>query len=220
MSWHFPKAWDRIWVDTYFCFRPRNHLAVRKCRSRPWRSCPINCCRIRNHRLIVQYQFLRDIEQILKFLKVCVPVYFQFFNVIWSKMSGGFHCCQPVSWSTFLSSLGHDTSAFCLKEKGCRKTSRNSWSSTKRRRWSHSSRVKLPLVDMSASWFLVSTCLIWILGSKLVLSKNQSIATLWILDTCLIVGLLPLMIILITALLSSKMYNWDSLWEEFAFVVT
>ena len=28
----------------------------------------------------------------------------------------------------------------------------------KRRRWCHSSRVKLPLVRMSASWFRVSTC--------------------------------------------------------------
>ena len=73
---------------------------------------------------------------------------------------------------------------------------------------------------MSANWFLVSTYLIWILGSKLILSKNQSSATRWVLDTCLIVGLLPLMIILITASLSSKMYNWDSPWEEFAFVVT
>ena len=33
---------------------------------------------------------------------------------------------------------------------------------------------------------------------------NQSSATLWVRDTCLIVGLLPLMIILITASLSSK----------------
>ena len=41
--------------------------------------------------------------------------------------------------------------------------------------------------------------LIGILGSKLVLSNNQSRATLWVLDTCLIVGLLPLIIILITS---------------------
>ena len=43
----------------------------------------------------------------------------------------------------------------------------------KRRRWVHSSRVKLALVSMSASWFLVSTYLIWIFGSKLILSNNQ-----------------------------------------------
>ena len=36
---------------------------------------------------------------------------------------------------------------------------------------------------------------------------NQSKATLWVLDTCLIVGLRPLIIILITASLSSKTYN-------------
>ena len=44
-------------------------------------------------------------------------------------------------------------------------------------------------------------------GSKMIASNNQSNATLWVLDTCLIVGLLPLMIMLITASLSSKMYN-------------
>ena len=48
----------------------------------------------------------------------------------------------------------------------------------KRRRWFHSSRVKLPFVRMSASWFLVSTYLIWIFGPWLILSNNQSSATL------------------------------------------
>ena len=37
---------------------------------------------------------------------------------------------------------------------------------------------KFPLVSMSASWFSVSTYLIRILGSKLLLSNNQSRATL------------------------------------------
>ena len=69
----------------------------------------------------------------------------------------------------------------------------------------HSFFEKLPLVNMSASWFLVSTYLIW--SSKLILSNNQSSATLWVLDTCLIVGLGHFNIILITASLSSKMYN-------------
>ena len=62
----------------------------------------------------------------------------------------------------------------------------------KRRRSFHASRVKLPFVNMSASWFLVSTYWISILGSKFILSKNQSRATLWVLDTCLIAVLLPL----------------------------
>ena len=53
----------------------------------------------------------------------------------------------------------------------------------------------------------VNVNLIWILGSKLNLSNNQSRATLWVLVTCLIVGLLPFMIILITASLSSNTYN-------------
>ena len=79
--------------------------------------------------------------------------------------------------------------------------------SDKRRRCVHSSRVKFPLVNTSATWFLVSTCLIWILGYKLILSNNQSDATLWVLDTCLIVGLLPFIIILIAASMSSNTYN-------------
>ena len=77
----------------------------------------------------------------------------------------------------------------------------------KQKRWFHSSRVKFPFVTMSASWFLVSMYLIWILESKLVPSNNQSRAALWVLETCLIVGLLPFVIILITASLSSKIYN-------------
>ena len=77
----------------------------------------------------------------------------------------------------------------------------------KRRKWHHSSRVKLPVLSKSAGWFLVSTYLIWILGPKLILSNNRSYANLWVLDTCLIIGLLPLMVILIAALLSSKMHH-------------
>ena len=55
------------------------------------------------------------------------------------------------------------------------------------------------------------------LGSKLIRSNNQSRATLWVLETCLIVGLLPFMIILITASLSSNTNNKASLREEFTF---
>ena len=78
----------------------------------------------------------------------------------------------------------------------------NNW-----RRLFHSPRVKFPLVNRSAIWCLVSTYLIWILGSRWILSNNQSRATLWVLDTSLIVGLRPLIIILITASLSSKTHN-------------
>ena len=70
---------------------------------------------------------------------------------------------------------------------------------------------------MSASWFLVSMYLIWIVGSKLIRSHNQSSGTLWVLETCLIVGLLPLMIILITASLSSNTYNKASWCEDWRF---
>ena len=47
------------------------------------------------------------------------------------------------------------------------------------------------------------------LGAQLILSNNQSSATLWVLDTCLIVGLLPLIIILITAPSSSPHVTID-----------
>ena len=53
--------------------------------------------------------------------------------------------------------------------------------------------------------YLWSTCLrfdVWILGSRFIQSNNQSRATLWVLDTCLIVGLMPLIVIFITTSLS------------------
>ena len=81
--------------------------------------------------------------------------------------------------------------------------------------WFHSSRVKFPLVKMSASWCLVSMYLIWILESRLIRSNSQSRATLWVPETCLIVGLLPFIIILITHSLSSNTYNkasWRADW--------
>ena len=42
----------------------------------------------------------------------------------------------------------------------------------KHKRWFHSSRVKFSFVGVSASWFWVSMYLIWIFGSKLILSKQ------------------------------------------------
>ena len=52
----------------------------------------------------------------------------------------------------------------------------------KRRRRFHSSRLKLPFVSMSATWFLVSTYLIWIFGCKLVLSRPIAVQTVG--ETC------------------------------------
>ena len=100
--------------------------------------------------------------------------------------------------------------------KWCKRTSRNSWFSTNEEDDSTRHAWKLPLVSMSAR----STYLMWIFGSKLILSNNQSSATLWDLDTCLIVGLRPLIIILMTASLSSKRCKWDSPWEDCVLVGT
>ena len=113
-------------------------------------------------------------------------------------------------------------SPFCLKEGGCRKTSRKFMMFNKRRRWFHlitrrtlfGQHVSELVFGVWSTCPQVSTNLIWILRSKLILSNVQSKANLWVLDTCLIVRLLPLMIILITASYSSKMYNWDSPWEK------
>ena len=53
----------------------------------------------------------------------------------------------------------------------------NKWS-----RLFHSSRVKLPSVKMSASWYVwYQMYRIWILESRLILSNNQPKATLWFL---------------------------------------
>ena len=76
---------------------------------------------------------------------------------------------------------------------------------------------EIPFGKMSASWFSVSMYLTWILESKLIRSNNQSRATLWVLETCLIVGLLPLIIILITASLSSNTYNKASRLADWTF---
>ena len=62
----------------------------------------------------------------------------------------------------------------------------------KRTRLSHSSRVKFPLVNVSVSWFLVSMYLIWNCGSELMLSNNQSRATLWFLTRVSLLDFCPL----------------------------
>ena len=79
---------------------------------------------------------------------------------------------------------------------------------------------EIPLCQDVCELVLGVTVFVWMLGSKLILSNNQSRATLWVLETCLIVGLLPFMIILITASLSSKIYNKASLREECTFEET
>ena len=76
---------------------------------------------------------------------------------------------------------------------------------------------EIPLLSMSANWFLVSQYLIRILESKLFRSDNQWRATLWVLETCLILGLLPAMIILITGSLSSNTKNKASWGEDWTF---
>ena len=120
-----------------------------------------------------------------------------------------------LSWALFDMVFGFTTERKWLQENIVKFMTLN-----KRRRWFHSSRVKLTSVNMSTNRFLVSTYLTWMVGSKLTLSNNQSNATLWVLDTRLIARLLPFMIILNTASLSAKMYNWDSPWEELPFVTT
>ena len=86
----------------------------------------------------------------------------------------------------------------------------------------HSSRVKFPLLSTCLRVGVKLTDLN--LGSKSILSNNQSRATLRFRETCLIVGFRPLIIILITASLFSKAYNmalepefgvFDGMWSMF-----
>ena len=95
-------------------------------------------------------------------------------------------------------------SASSLKENGCRKASEISWCWTNEEDDSNHRVWNCPLVNMSASWFLVSTKLIRILRVQTNPIKQPIQRTLCVLDTCLIVGLLLFMIILIIASLSSK----------------
>ena len=50
--------------------------------------------------------------------------------------------------------------------------------------------------------------------SKLIRSNNQSRATLWVLETCLIVGVLPFIIILTTAFVVAKRYTTKLPYEK------
>ena len=74
------------------------------------------------------------------------------------------------------------------------------------KRWFHSSREKLPLVGMSANWFLVLTVLIWLLGSMWFCqtTNQEQLCESWTRVSSLHCALLS--IVLITASLSSKMY--------------
>ena len=77
------------------------------------------------------------------------------------------------SSSLFLSWIIFDmTFVFSIERKWLQDNIEKFMMFNKRRRLHISSRVKLPSVNMSASWFLKLTCLIWILGSKLILSNN------------------------------------------------
>ena len=107
----------------------------------------------------------------------------------------------------FLNSPRHDGCFFSTERKWLRGNIKKFMMLNRRRNLHHSSHVRLPSVNKSAICFLVPTYLMWIFRSMFFLSNNQSNANLWVLDTCLITGLRPLMIILITASLSSKMYS-------------
>ena len=116
-----------------------------------------------------------------------------------TKFNVGFDLATILSSCSLLHSFRHRFGAAC-------------WA-----REFHLSHVKLPFVSVPASCFLVSMYLIWIIGSKLIRSNSQSRATLWVLETCLIVRLLPFIIILITASLSSNTYNKASWCENWTF---
>ena len=125
-------------------------------------------------------------------------------------------CYNPVFFFLFLHPLRHRFGAAQSwnSERSSESWSDFCWISKEDFSIRH---VKLPLDNMSASWWLMSMYLIWILESRLILSNHQCRVILWILDTCLLVGLLSFIIILSTASLSSKMYNKAFIREELTF---
>ena len=131
-----------------------------------------------------------------------------FFQACWNQSHWLRLCYRKFFFIFFSWNLFDIVVAFSIERKWLRESIERSMMWVEQRRLHHSSRVQLPSVDKSTSWFLVSTFLFWILVSKLILSNKQFNATLWLLGTCLIIGLLLLMIIFITASLSSKMNNW------------
>ena len=109
------------------------------------------------------------------------------------------HHCSNFSSPALLSSLGPDTMLSVRKKMAAGKHREIFDVRPSKTMIPFITCKKLPLASMSASWFLI-----WIWCPNWLSSNHQSSATLQVLDTCLIVGLLPLMIILITASLSSK----------------
>ena len=120
-----------------------------------------------------------------------------------------------LSWALFDIVFG-----FLIERKWLQENIEKFMMLNRRRRWFHSSRVKLPSVKMSASWFLVSTYLIWILGSKIDPVKQpiqSNSAGSWHVShrrTSALYDHFDHNFVI------SKMYKWASNWEELAFVTT
>ena len=144
-------------------------------------------------------------------------VYFMFWSSVPGVTARTSFPLEVASWPLFVMAVGFPIGSKIKLLKWLQENIENPLMLNKRRRF-HLSRVKLPLVSMSASWFLVSTCLILdlVLNWFCRTTNQAQLCGFW---THLIVGFRPLIIILITASLSSQMYNWYSLWEECVFVV-
>ena len=93
------------------------------------------------------------------------------------------------SFPSFLSSLRHGVRLLNWKRMAAGQHLGNSWCWTNDEDDSTHHVWYYLLVNMSASCFLESTNMIWIMGSSTyILSNDQSSATLWVRGTCLIVG--------------------------------
>ena len=131
----------------------------------------------------------------------------------------GFATADPsfgvLSWA-----LLDTTLCFLIERKWLHEMIERFMMFNKRRRWSHSSRVKFPLVDMSASWFFWCRCTwFWILGPNWCWSNNQSRATLcsWHVSHCWTSALNDHFD---HSFVVFKKNVQMRLWEECAFVVT
>ena len=128
-----------------------------------------------------------------------------------------FGLATASSPSVFLSWILFDMMvAFQLNEIGCKRTSRKFMTFNKRRRWFHSSHVKLPLLNMSTiwcqhlwldlwgpSWFCQTTSLTRLCGFWIRVSSLDFVLwwSSWSLPRCL-----------------QKMYSCALHWVEFSFV--
>ena len=183
--YHHRRLTCRIRVSPYWCRHFTQYGSLFTCLLHIWRA--------QRYVLTFRFGFTRAFRCSRgKHVRISHAVSWCQFHHRLCLCFDSFFTCISVFFSTSLQDCWWNCNGWC-------------WTSTKDGSTNH-------------EWnFLLSECLrvgswcqcIWLgfLGPNLILSNNQSRATLWVLETSFIVWLLPFLIILIIASLSSKMYN-------------